>query len=316
MLMNQLFTTAYLMGLVMARPDLDLEQRSDSVIEGYGALEMFDVINFDFLSTGDAPDMYTIFAAKKDGCFGAIHASSQCTPQKTNHNIIARNRIDSSEKIMQVPILAGTYGGDQEGSGSQFYTTQLESLWELVAATLEYEVYFDENFDFAKGGKLPGMHGGDRTCSGGHKATGSDCFSTRLMWRENGDGEAYLYLPMSLQRNSFCNKCSGYSAGTTCDEMTHCSMNRASFSFRKGQWNKIKMQVWMNTDGNQDGFWNLYHNDRLVMSENSLGYRIDKSVPLSGMYFSTFFGGGSSDYAPVYDTQIDFKGFRLTAGIV
>ncbi|KNC79829.1 hypothetical protein SARC_07789 [Sphaeroforma arctica JP610] len=316
MIVHQLFKSACVAGFVLARPSLELERRSDNPLAGHGSLRVFDVNNFNSLSTGQAPDMYDIFAAEKDGCFGAIRDHSQCTPKKRNHNIIAQNRMKTSENIMKVPILAGTYAGDQEGSGSQFYTNQLDSLWGLLAATLEYEVYFDDDFDFAKGGKLPGVHGGDRSCSGGYKARGNDCFSTRLMWRENGEGEAYLYLPMALQSDNFCEKCSGYSKGTTCDEMTYCSLNRASFSFIKGQWNKIKMQVWMNTDGNQDGYWNLFHNEKLVMNENSLTYRIDDSVPLSGMFFSTFFGGGSSDYAPDYDTHIDFKGFRLTAGII
>ena len=56
--------------------------------------------------------------------------------------------------------------------------------------TLEYSVFIDKDFDFVKGGKLPGLYGGHMGCSGGDIA--NECFSTRLMWRPDGAGELYL----------------------------------------------------------------------------------------------------------------------------
>ena len=56
---------------------------------------------------------------------------------------------------------------------------------------LSYEVAFEANFDWVKGGKLPGLRGGLATsgCSGGSKSNGGSCFSSRVMWRQNGAGE-------------------------------------------------------------------------------------------------------------------------------
>ena len=90
---------------------------------------------------------------------------------------------------------------DAEGSfshdtgGAQFY-----SLWNrsddssFKSMIVSYELAFDSGFDWVKGGKLPGLRGGLNStgCSGGNKATGLDCFSSRLMWRKNGDGEGEL----------------------------------------------------------------------------------------------------------------------------
>lgn len=45
--------------------------------------------------------------------------------------------------------------------------------------TLEYSVFFPDGFNFVKGGKLPGLFGGHKGCSGGQQS--EDCFSTRLM---------------------------------------------------------------------------------------------------------------------------------------
>ncbi|KAF8496747.1 hypothetical protein F5888DRAFT_362930 [Russula emetica] len=57
---------------------------------------------------------------------------------------------------------------------------------------LEYKVFFLGNFDWVKGGKLPGLYGGHTTrCSSGNPAL--DFLSTRLMWRAGGVSELYLY---------------------------------------------------------------------------------------------------------------------------
>jgi hypothetical protein len=60
--------------------------------------------------------------------------------------------------------------------------------------TFEYKVFFPSDFEWVKGGKLPGLYGGRTGCSGGDAAL--DCFSTRLMWRAGGAGELYLVEPV------------------------------------------------------------------------------------------------------------------------
>lgn len=56
-------------------------------------------------------------------------------------------------------------------------------------ASFKYSVYFPAGFNFVRGGKLPGLYGGKKQCAGGDPAV--DCFSTRVMWRENGKGKRY-----------------------------------------------------------------------------------------------------------------------------
>lgn len=52
---------------------------------------------------------------------------------------------------------------------------------------MAYSVFFPVGFNFVKAGKLPGLYGGKRGCSGGSAA--ENCFSARLMWRTGGKGE-------------------------------------------------------------------------------------------------------------------------------
>jgi hypothetical protein len=76
--------------------------------------------------------------------------------------------------------------------GSQFYAAPLD-LRHARSVTFAYSVFFPSDFEWVKGGKLPGLYGGRTGCSGGDAA--DDCFSTRMMWRRGGAGELYLVRP-------------------------------------------------------------------------------------------------------------------------
>lgn len=92
--------------------------------------------------------------------------------------------------ILQVFYPAGSVNpGNDPVGGADFYASPL-NLDDARSVTLEYSVFFPSGFQWVKGGKLPGLYGGHMTCSGGDDAT--TCFSTRLMWREDGAGELYL----------------------------------------------------------------------------------------------------------------------------
>jgi hypothetical protein len=76
--------------------------------------------------------------------------------------------------------------------GSEFHAAPLD-VSKASSLTSEYKVFFPSDFEWVKGGKLPGLYGGRTGCSGGDAAL--DCFSTRLMWRAGGAGELYLVKP-------------------------------------------------------------------------------------------------------------------------
>jgi Polysaccharide lyase 14 len=40
------------------------------------------------------------------------------------------------------------------------------------------------------------------------------------------------------------------------------------------------------------------------------------AYPLDGLYFSTFFGGSGSDWAPPKDETIDFDGFVISTSAI
>jgi hypothetical protein len=92
------------------------------------------------------------------------------------------------------PVLQVTYQADSYShntGGAQLYSLWNSSSSPFQSMLLSYEMAFDSGFDWVKGGKLPGLRGGPAIydCDGGSQPNGTDCFSTRMMWRTDGQGE-------------------------------------------------------------------------------------------------------------------------------
>lgn len=160
---------------------------------------------------------------------------------------------NSSSPVLQVQYPAGSFQDNNVG-GAQFYAmwnssgNSSGSAFQSMLVT--YEVAFDANFDWVKGGKLPGLRGGPdpNNCSGGNQANGTNCFSSRVMWRTDGNGEGmlassrvgashggfsrsvrkvYAYVP---RVNGICSD-----TGVQCNDQFGISLNRGSFVFASGQ---------------------------------------------------------------------------------
>ncbi|KAG8721647.1 hypothetical protein FRC08_011575 [Ceratobasidium sp. 394] len=210
-----------------------------------------------------------------------------------------------SNPVLQVTYPAGSFS-NQTGGGAQFI-----QLWNtssnLQSMILSYEVAFDSNFNFVKGGKLPGLRGGPDTlgCSGGKQPSGNDCFSTRLMWRTSGSGEVYAYL---LPVNGICD-----TRNTRCNDDFGISLNRGSFAFQAGTWNRITMLVRLNNPGNvANGQLQLFYNDLLAISQSGIQFRATDDIQsISGLFFSTFFGGEDSSWASPTEQHTYFRNIRL-----
>lgn len=98
---------------------------------------------------------------------------------------------DNSSSIIQLMYPAGSINpASQPQGGAEFYASPLEGMAKAQQMVLIYSVFFPVDFNWVRGGKLPGLYGGRSHCSGGDDAT--DCFSTRMMWRQGGTGELYL----------------------------------------------------------------------------------------------------------------------------
>jgi hypothetical protein len=157
--------------------------------------------------------------------------------------------------------------------------------------TASYWVRFPAGFRFVKGGKLPGLFGGDAGSGGHHEPAG---FSTRFMWRAGGAGEVYAYLPNDK----------GYGA----------SLGRGRWKFVPGHWTKLTQRVVLNAPGRADGTVTVWVNGRQVFTQGGLTFRTTGAVHIDGLFFSTFFGGGDKSWVSPTRQYVDFAGFAFAPG--
>lgn len=162
----------------------------------------------------------------------------------------------------------------------------------LDDAYLRYWLFFPPGFDFVKGGKLPGLFGGTKT-SGGKIPNGANGFSTRYMWRADGDGEVYAYLPSSQDHGT--------------------SLGRGDWRFPTGRWTCMVQHVHLNTPIQSDGLVEVWQDDRKVSTDTGLIFRTAPDLQIEGLFFSTFFGGGDATWATPRDQVARFGGFKISA---
>lgn len=155
---------------------------------------------------------------------------------------------------------------------------------------LSYYVRFSDNFNFVKGGKLPGLFGGI-----GNNDTnipdGTNGFSTRLMWRTNGDGEVYAYLPTSPNYGT--------------------SISRGSWRFQPGKWYHLEQQVRLNQPGQNNGRIQVWVDGKQVVNQDNLMFRTTDQLKVNGIFFSTFFGGDDPSWATPNNVYVDFAQFSV-----
>ncbi|KAK4701945.1 hypothetical protein P7C70_g4280, partial [Phenoliferia sp. Uapishka_3] len=196
--------------------------------------------------------------------------SSAPSSSPTAQSLVQTPQVDlANATVMQVYYPNGSINPANNNApigGTGMYLTPL-NLAEAKNVTLEYSVFFPTDFDFVKGGKLPGMYGGHTGCSGGHQS--EDCFSTRLMFRAGGLGEMYLYAPKSSQPPALCQTLPhSYCAGPY-----GLSIGRGAWTFKTGEWTHVRQDVVLNTPGVADGSFQVFINDALMLKVDAVVYR-------------------------------------------
>jgi hypothetical protein len=193
---------------------------------------------------------------------------------------------------LRVTYPANVFG--PEGGGVQFIVPLPKSYSELYCS---YRVRFDVDFEFVKGGKLPGLSGGTSD-TGGTKPDGSDGWSARMMWRDT-DGKAVQYVYYPDQASSYADDFPWTASGQD--------------RFGKGQWHTVEHHIVMNTPGNHDGLVEGYFDGKLALQHRALRFRDTLKFGIDDFYFSTFYGGSTQDWAPTAVHHAFFDDFVIAS---
>jgi len=215
------------------------------------------------------------------------------------------------------PAIKHVYPEGQLSKGNMlnFYTKGPEGAINLDNAKevmLTYKVWFNEDWDWVKGGKLPGMYGGTdpasaKGCSGGDQR--EDCFSARVMWRKDGDGELYNYWPTRDQW--YCSAEGPNNSKSVCDSMGE-SVFRGAFRFDKGRWIELTQRLRLNDVGQSNGEQELFVDGESKILLQNIEIRKQDDVKFQGLMAQSFFGGSKDDFKPPKDETAFFTGFGMT----
>jgi hypothetical protein len=198
-------------------------------------------------------------------------------------------------RVLRVRYPEGTIGGPK--GGMQFMSPfERSGLMPAEHLFLRYYVRFDPDFDFVKGGKLPGLVGGQAN-TGGHIPNGKDGFSVRLMWRPGGRVVAYVYHPD--QATQWGDDLKFQWKGKDC-------------RFVPGQWHCVETEVQLNVPGRHDGFVRGWIDNQPVLDHQGLRFRDIPELKIDGFYFSTFFGGGDLSWAARKDEHAEYDAFVIS----
>ena len=150
----------------------------------------------------------------------------------------------------------------------------------MKEAALSFDVKFGEDFQWTKGGKLHGL-GPKKTITGGAKRK-PESWSARMMWREEGRAQNYLY-------DQSPSKTFGV-GGRTKEGV-----------FKAGQLHQVVFEVRLNDPGKKNGRARIRIDGKEVIKTEGVEFRGEGGgeTEIQQFMFSTFHGGQSTSYSPV-----------------
>ena len=79
-----------------------------------------------------------------------------------------------------------------------------------------------------------------------------------------------------------------------------------------GQWHRVQHRVVLNTPGVANGILEAWLDGKKVLSDDTYLFRNTANIGINLFYFSTFYGGNDSSWAPSQDQYVFFDNFRIS----
>ncbi|KAJ7643650.1 polysaccharide lyase family 14 protein, partial [Roridomyces roridus] len=204
-----------------------------------------------------------------------ISSGGQSSPDLSEHDwpapSLAWEAFYPNGSINPAALIPGGFG---------FYVAGPAAFSEKLAAgathaVLSYRMLLQEGWEWVKGGKLPGIYGGEGdssyACTGGRQEGRSKCFNVRPMWR-----------PKAVPPYSTGNAQYGFSV--------------------VGRWIILAFRVKLNERCELE----LWVDRQSVISVSGLTLRDSDKSRIKGAHFQTFFGGHEVDWASPKDQRAWF----------
>ncbi|MBL4942131.1 MAG: hypothetical protein JKY81_10765 [Colwellia sp.] len=167
-----------------------------------------------------------------------------------------------------------------------------------------YELTFNADYDFAKGGKLPGLGGLNLSDTNEIKPTGCRVegqladrgFSLRSMFREGGAAILYTY----HQNNPNI----ALGDGKACGETFAYQHNGKDFSFQKAKTYLIEQYVKINDANQANGIVTIHVNGFKVLEKTDMVFSENGQYSINQLFIDIWHGGSTSNWAPSVDSTV------------
>lgn len=222
------------------------------------------------------------------------------------------NSEDNETAKVVYPSKSVNPSSDSPKGGFNFYLSPKEAF-PAQEVYLSYKVKFiaddslnrkmlsTNDFDWVKGGMLPGLWIGRMGAQDSNHL--EDGASARVMWRQNGLAEAYLYV--NQQQQEFY-QLPGYFNNQPYGE----SMYRGFAKFVSGDWNTVVLRIKLNTVSQNDGILQISINNR-TLTYDKMNWRSNDAVTINGVLMHSFFGGSDDSWATPKEQKVFFSNFTV-----
>lgn len=204
-----------------------------------------------------------------------------------------RLKVEASCGVNNSKCLRVTYVPTSEGSER---LTVGQTIPAALEYTLNYDVMFENDFEWVKGGKLPGLAPTNYTT--GCKEPTPTGWSVRMMWRTGGEPVLYTY------DQNRANRC-GEDA-------------RSGVKFAKNTWQPLSVHVRVNQPASaSNAEMSLYMGGKRIAHVTNAQLRGAEGTAtlINQFIFHTFFGGSDDTWSPSKTVHARFDNFAVYPGL-
>jgi len=181
-------------------------------------------------------------------------------------NVQAKAQVVSGPDQSSPYVLSVTVGGNVSAdTGASFFWSP-GGAGHPVSACLSYDFQLPQTFDFARGGRLPGLFGGTFS---GLTSPNPKSMGMRLTWDERGQA--------GLE---------GITAAAGPDKPDYDASLRYSspVEIPRGRWVHVEQEVSMNTPGEDNGVLRVWIDGQLRLQATNIAWRPDDTVAIGGVW--------------------------------
>jgi hypothetical protein len=151
--------------------------------------------------------------------------------------------------------------GDERATPGIGFTWRPAASERASAACMRYSVWLPDDFDYAKGGNLPGFIGGELPAAGEKITNGVDL---RTRWHREGLTDFSLRAPLV-------------------ETSTGQSIGYRTATLPRGRWSTIEQELKLNSPGKKDGVLRVWKDGALAVETKRLVMREDDSIHIDGV---------------------------------